>query len=100
MKFSSLPFTLSSLLTKRFHRCFDCGYFDMSLLKTTGKALADVIPGLGKFTYDADIGTVFITSGTGVIGYRVAMSLLEAGVKNVRVGIWRGDRLVRQSSLV
>jgi hypothetical protein len=27
-----------------------------------------------------------------VIGYRVAMSLLEAGHKDVRVGIWRGDR--------
>jgi len=54
--------------------------------------LADVIPGLGKFTFDKDIGTVFITSGTGVVGYRVALSLLEAGIKNVRVGIWRGDR--------
>jgi uncharacterized protein YbjT (DUF2867 family) len=33
-----------------------------------------------------------VTSGTGVIGYRVAMSLLEAGHTDVRVGIWRGDR--------
>jgi hypothetical protein len=33
-----------------------------------------------------------VTSGTGVIGYRVAISLLEAGHKDVRVGIWRGDR--------
>lgn len=29
-----------------------------------------------------------------MIGYRVAMSLLEAGHKNVRVGIWMGDRQV------
>jgi uncharacterized protein YbjT (DUF2867 family) len=62
------------------------------LLKSTGKALADVIPGLGQFTFDADAGTIFITSGTGVIGYRVAMSLLEAGYKKVRVGIWKGER--------
>lgn len=64
----------------------------MSLMKKTGKALADVIPGLGKFTYDSSVGTVFITSGSGVVGYRVAVSLLEAGHKDVRVGIWTGDR--------
>lgn len=61
-------------------------------MKATGKALADVIPGLGKFTFDDKVGTVFITSGTGVIGYRVATSLLEAGHKDVRVGVWKGDR--------
>jgi uncharacterized protein YbjT (DUF2867 family) len=64
----------------------------MSFIKKSGKALADVIPGLARFTFDPEIGTVFITSGTGVIGYRVAMSLLEAGHKSVRVGIWKGDR--------
>jgi NAD(P)H dehydrogenase (quinone) len=66
----------------------------MSLLKKTGKALADVIPGLGKFTFDPSLGSIFVTSGTGVIGYRVALSLLEAGHKSVRVGIWKGDRLI------
>lgn len=64
----------------------------MSFLKSSGKAIADVIPGLGRFTFDPEIGTVFITSGTGVIGYRVAMSLLEAGHTSVRVGVWKGDR--------
>jgi uncharacterized protein YbjT (DUF2867 family) len=64
----------------------------MSFMKSTGKAIADVIPGLGKFTFDNAPGKIFITSGTGVIGYRVAMSLLEAGHKDVRVGIWFGDR--------
>ncbi len=64
----------------------------MSFMKKTGKALADVIPGLGKFTYDSSVGKVFITSGSGVVGYRVAISLLEAGHKDVRVGIWKGDR--------
>ena len=61
-------------------------------MKATSKALADVIPGLGKFTFDDKVGTVFITSGSGVVGYRVAISLLEAGHKDVRVGIWKGDR--------
>jgi uncharacterized protein YbjT (DUF2867 family) len=64
----------------------------MSFLNSAGKALADVIPGLGRLTFDADAGTIFITSGTGVIGYRVAMSLLEAGYRKVRVGIWKGER--------
>mmetsp|Transcript_17214 Transcript_17214/g.32148 ORF Transcript_17214/g.32148 Transcript_17214/m.32148 type:complete len:356 (+) Transcript_17214:164-1231(+) len=64
----------------------------MSFLKNTGKAFADIIPGLGHFTYDNDCGKIFVTSGTGVIGYRVAVSLLEAGHRNVRVGIWKGDR--------
>ena len=57
-------------------------------------ALTKVIPGLGRVKIDDKFGTVFITSGTGVIGYRVALSLLEAGVKSVRVGIWSGDRQV------
>lgn len=64
----------------------------MSFMKNTGKAFADVIPGLGKFTFDKRVGKIFVTSGTGVIGYRVAVSLLEAGHKDVRVGIWKGDR--------
>jgi len=66
---------------------------------TTGKALGDIIPGLGKFTFDPSIGTVFVTSGSGVIGHRVALSLLEAGVEDVRVGIWKGDRKIGDKSL-
>lgn len=61
-------------------------------MKKTAKGLSDVIPGLGKFTFDNTVGKIFITSGTGVIGYRVAVSLLEAGYKDVRVGIWQGDQ--------
>lgn len=58
----------------------------MSFLKNNvGKALGDVIPGLGKFTFDSDLGKIFVTSGTGVVGYRVAMSLLEQGQTDVRV---------------
>lgn len=64
----------------------------MSFIKKGGKVLGDIIPGLGHFTFDASVGTIFITSGTGVLGYRVAMSLLEAGHTNVRVGVWKGER--------
>lgn len=64
----------------------------MSLIKGAGKALADVLPGLGRYTYSESAGTIFITSGTGLIGYRVAISLLAAGHKDVVVGIWKGDR--------
>jgi len=67
----------------------------MSLMKKA----ADVIPGLGRYTFDPDLGTVFVTSGSGVIGHRVAMSLLEAGHKDVRVGIWKGDRDIGDKSL-
>jgi NAD(P)H dehydrogenase (quinone) len=66
----------------------------MSFAKRTGKALADVIPCLGKFKFDPSFGSIFVTSGTGVVGYRVALSLLEAGHNSVRVGIWKGDRLI------
>jgi len=64
----------------------------MNVLKSTGKVLADVIPGLNNLTFDSTVGKIFVTSGTGVIGYRVAISLLEAGHSDVRVGVWRGDR--------
>lgn len=39
-----------------------------------------------------DMGTVFISSGSSVIGNRVATSLLERGHKTVRVGVWKGER--------
>lgn len=67
----------------------------MSFMKVkngAAKAMADVIPGLGHFVFDDKVGTVFITSGSGVVGYRVALSLLKAGHKDVRVGMWKGDR--------
>lgn len=64
----------------------------MSFLKNTGKAVANVIPGMGRLGFDGQLGKIFITSGTGVIGYRVAMSLLAAGHTDVRVGVWMGER--------
>mmetsp|Transcript_279 Transcript_279/g.681 ORF Transcript_279/g.681 Transcript_279/m.681 type:complete len:360 (-) Transcript_279:462-1541(-) len=70
----------------------------MSFLKKTGKAMADVIPGLGKLTFDDDLGKIFVTSGTGVVGYRVAMSLLEQGQKEVRVGVYKGEREASSSA--
>lgn len=66
----------------------------MSFIKKAGKKLGDVIPGMSNLTFDPSLGTIFVTSGTGLIGYRVALSLLEAGHKSVRVGIWYGDRQI------
>jgi nucleoside-diphosphate-sugar epimerase len=66
----------------------------MTFIKEAGKKLADVIPGLNAITFDPSLGTIFVTSGTGLIGYRVALSLLEAGHKSVRVGVWYGDRQI------
>lgn len=45
--------------------------------------------GLSK---DEDMDTAFVTSGTNVVGYRVAMGLLDAGYEHVRVGVWKGPR--------
>ncbi|KAG7336573.1 NmrA family protein [Nitzschia inconspicua] len=70
----------------------------MSFLKNTGKALGDIIPGLGLLTFDDNLGKIFVTSGTGVVGYRVAMSLLEQGQKDVRVGVYKGEREVGNGS--
>jgi hypothetical protein len=64
-----------------------CSY----LLAHSSLCFSDVIPGL-RFMPENHSGKIFITSGTGVIGYRVAMSLLEAGHKAVSVGVWKGER--------
>jgi hypothetical protein len=51
----------------------------------------NVLDPLG-LTTDDDMGTTFIMSGTSVIGHRVASGMLEAGYKDIRVGIWKGER--------
>lgn len=99
----SLSWKISLLPSQRCQSCAHNNHksnnnSNMPFFKNTGKALADVIPGLGKFTFDPTLGTIFVTSGTGVIGFRVAAQLLEAGHKDVRVGIWRGDRQMGPTS--
>eukprot|EP00550_Attheya_septentrionalis_P003660 CAMPEP_0198279800 /NCGR_PEP_ID=MMETSP1449-20131203/21_1 /TAXON_ID=420275 /ORGANISM="Attheya septentrionalis, Strain CCMP2084" /LENGTH=343 /DNA_ID=CAMNT_0043975017 /DNA_START=84 /DNA_END=1115 /DNA_ORIENTATION=+ len=54
------------------------------------KKISDIIPGLGALTFDPNPGTIFITSGTGVLGYRVAKGLRDAGHPDVRCGFWKG----------
>ena len=78
--------------------------------KTTTPRLGDVLPSLEGWTISDDVVTssgsgqqqqptsekasgsdrVLVTSGSAVVGYRVAMSLLKAGYPNVRVGIDTG----------
>jgi len=61
--------------------------------------LSDVLPTLeeAKSLDELDqaqpgMGRILVTSGNGVVGYRVAMSLLEAGHQHVRVGIYRKEK--------
>lgn len=58
--------------------------------------LGSVLPALKDIDVD-NIGKVFITSGSSVIGYRVAVSLLEAGLTDVRVGIRKKSDRVDES---
>lgn len=58
-----------------------------------GIALAEVGEALGLKNLDPTSGTIFITGGTGVLGYRVAARLLHAGYSTVRVGVPHPDVL-------
>jgi hypothetical protein len=68
----------------------------MSFLRHKGskERLGDILPSLDSVSLHykpkEELGRVLITSGNGVVGYRVAMSLLEAGYSKVRVGIYSG----------
>lgn len=65
-------------------------------INATGSSntLGDILPTLQSLSVadqaTAMAGRVLVTSGSGVIAYRVAMSLLEAGHPMVRVGIYSG----------
>lgn len=55
------------------------------VLRLSARKLAIVAEALGIHNLDPESGKIFIT-GTGVIGYRVALKLLRAGYPHVRVG--------------
>jgi NAD(P)H dehydrogenase (quinone) len=56
-----------------------------------GLVLAEVGEKLGIPNLDPTSGTIFITGGTGVVGYRVATRLLRAGYPTVRLGVHHPD---------
>lgn len=55
------------------------------VLRLSARKLAIVGEALGIHNLDPESGKIFIT-GTGVIGYRVALKLLRAGYPHVRIG--------------
>jgi uncharacterized protein YbjT (DUF2867 family) len=46
-----------------------------------------------EFEFDRSAGTIFVTGGHGIISYRVASRLLNAGFPTVRVGALHADEL-------
>jgi NAD(P)H dehydrogenase (quinone) len=58
-----------------------------SAVSEIGFTLAKVGEALGLSNLDPTSGTIFITGGTGVLGYRVASRLLRAGYTTVRLGL-------------
>ncbi|KAI2513850.1 NmrA-like family [Fragilaria crotonensis] len=61
------------------------------VVSSLGLVLADVGEKLGIPNLDPTSGTIFITGGTGVVGYRVATRLLRAGYPTVRLGVHHPD---------
>jgi uncharacterized protein YbjT (DUF2867 family) len=59
-------------------------------LESFGEELAHTIKA-ATTNVDPDAGLIFVTGGTGVIGYRVATRLLHAGYPKVRVGALHFD---------
>ena len=57
------------------------------------KTLALVGEALGIRNLDPESGKIFVTGGTGVIGHRVAVRLLNAGYPHVRLGVSKIDSL-------
>ena len=68
-------------------------------LKLSKKALTQVGEALGIRNLDPDSGLIFVTGGTGVIGHRVALRLLQAGYPHVRLGVSPPDKLADMNKL-
>jgi len=56
------------------------------IIEKTKRTLIEVGEALGIRNLDPDPGVIFVTGGSGVVGHRVASSLLTAGYSSVRVG--------------
>jgi NAD(P)H dehydrogenase (quinone) len=69
------------------------------ILRVTKKSLAQVGEALGIRNLDPESGLIFVTGGTGVIGHRVALRLLQAGYPSVRLGATPVDKLADMNKL-
>lgn len=57
-----------------------------TILRKSVRTFAQIGEALGIHNLDPESGKIFITDGTGVIGHRVALKLLNAGYPSVRLG--------------
>ena len=62
-----------------------------NIIQTTGKVSEVIGEKLGLHHTEIVTGKLFITGGQGVIGYRVALRLLNSGYPSVRVGFRHPD---------
>lgn len=67
------------------------------VIRRTSKTLIQIGEALGIPNLDADPGLIFVTGGTGVIGHRVALKLLDAGYEHIRLGTAHADKLADMS---
>jgi NAD(P)H dehydrogenase (quinone) len=67
--------------------------------QNSARKLFQIGEALGIHNLDPESGKIFVTGGTGVIGYRVAARLLNAGYPSVRVGTQYPDSLADMNKL-
>jgi hypothetical protein len=70
-----------------------------TIIHKTSRTLIQVGEALGIHNLDPEAGKIFVTSGTGVIGHRVATKLLNAGYPNVRLGTSNPDHLEQENKM-
>lgn len=61
------------------------------VIEKAAMSMAHVAEALGIPNIDPSSGKIFVTGGSGPVGHRVALRLLNAGYPSVRVGVPRAD---------
>jgi NAD(P)H dehydrogenase (quinone) len=68
-------------------------------IRTSARTLTEIGEVLGIRNLDPESGLIFITGGTGVVGHRVALKLLNAGYPQVRLGVMNTDTVEDKNKL-
>ena len=68
-------------------------------LRLSSRTLVSIGEKLGIRNLDSDPGLIFITGGSGVVGHRVALRLLNAGFPSVRLGTHDKDTVTEMKDL-
>lgn len=71
----------------------------METIRRASLKLRQAGEALGLRNLDPESGKIFLTGGSGVIGHRVALRLLQAGYPEVRIGSFRPDSLEELNKL-